>query len=188
MARLKSDISRIANATDKMKGMLDELLELSRIGRITNSPTSALFKELAQKAVDIVAGRLKEKGAKIEIDSTPVYINGDMSRLLEVLENLVDNAAKFSGNQKDFEIVIGTRQDKSETVYFVRDNGIGIKPRFHEKIFGLFDKLNQDAEGTGIGLAIVRRIIEVHGGRIWVESEGEGKGTTFCFTVPEISK
>ncbi len=71
-----------------------------------------------------------------------------------------------------------------KTVCFVRDNGIGIDPAYHEKVFGLFDKLDKQTEGTGIGRALVRRIIEVQGGRIWAESDGEGKGATFCFTCP----
>jgi signal transduction histidine kinase len=70
-------------------------------------------------------------------------------------------------------------------VIFVADNGIGIDPRHHEKVFGLFQKLDARAEGTGVGLALVRRIIEVHGGQVWIESEGRGRGTSVCFTLPE---
>ncbi len=181
--RMNDDIDRIEKAADKMQFLLDELLELSRIGRIVNPPTSVLYKDLAHTAVQSVIGRIKENDAKVEIDTTPVEIKGDISRLLEVMENLVDNAAKFSGDRETAQIVIGTRQEATETIYFVKDNGIGIKPKYHEKIFGLFDKLDQKAEGTGIGLAIVKRVIEIHKGRIWVESKGEGKGTTFCFTI-----
>jgi signal transduction histidine kinase len=66
----------------------------------------------------------------------------------------------------------------------LRDNGIGIEPQYHERVFGLFNKLDAETEGTGVGLALVKRIVQVHGGRIWVESEGPGKGATFCFTLP----
>ena len=83
---------------------------------------------------------------------------------------------------------IGVRHDDAERVYYVRDNGLGIDSQYHEKVFGLFEQLDQKAEGTGVGLAIVKRIVEVHGGRIWVESEGDGKGSTFCFTLPNSSK
>ena len=69
-------------------------------------------------------------------------------------------------------------------IFYVRDNGIGIDPRYHERVFGLFDQLDPKADGTGIGLALARRIIEVHGERIWTESEGPGRGSTFCFTIP----
>ena len=88
------------------------------------------------------------------------------------------------GDEPKPSIEIGERQDGDETVCFVRDNGIGIESKYHKKVFGLFDKLDKSSEGTGIGLALVKRIVEVHGGRIWVESEGAGKGATFCFTIP----
>jgi signal transduction histidine kinase len=85
-------------------------------------------------------------------------------------------------------IEIGTRVNTNETIIFVKDNGMGIDPQFQTKIFGLFDKLNPASEGTGIGLAIIKRIIETNGGKIWVESEGLGKGSTFCFTLPDGRK
>ena len=100
-----------------------------------------------------------------------------------ILTNLIDNAVKHMGKQSEPRIEIGARQDNEETVYYVRDNGVGIVSRYHENVFGLFNKLDHESEGTGIGLAIVRRIVEVHGGRIWVESEGKGKGSIFCFTI-----
>ena len=88
------------------------------------------------------------------------------------------------GERSDPHIEIGQQgEDNGKLIFFVRDNGIGIAPEYHERIFGLFNQLDPKAEGTGIGLALVKRIIEVHGGRIWVESE-EGKGSTFYFTLP----
>jgi signal transduction histidine kinase len=101
-----------------------------------------------------------------------------------VFQNLVENAAKFTGGTPEPRIEIGTRQDGSERIFFVRDNGRGIEPRFLERVFNLFEKLDPAAEGTGVGLALVRRIVEAHGGRAWAESEGLGHGATFCFTLP----
>jgi len=86
------------------------------------------------------------------------------------------------GNQKRPVIEIGYENNTEKAIYFVKDNGIGIKKEFHERVFGLFDKLSSETEGTGIGLALVKRIIEVHGGKIWVESE-QGNGAKFCFTL-----
>jgi two-component system, chemotaxis family, sensor kinase Cph1 len=100
------------------------------------------------------------------------------------VQNLVDNAAKFTGDQIEPRIEIRVRDEEKEQVFFVRDNGQGIDPRYHDKVFGLFDKLDPRSEGTGIGLALVKRVIEVHGGRVWVESAGPGYNATFCFTLP----
>lgn len=97
---------------------------------------------------------------------------------------MVENAIKFMGDQTSPRIKIGSRIDDGETVCYIQDNGKGIDSTYSDKIFGLFEQLNGDNEGTGIGLALVKRIIEYHGGRVWVESEGLGCGSTFCFSIP----
>jgi signal transduction histidine kinase len=104
--------------------------------------------------------------------------------LLQVVQNLADNATKFLGDNPDPRVWIGARTDDGETVLYVKDNGIGLDQSHRDRVFGLFDKLDPGSEGTGVGLAVARRIVEVHGGRIWVESAGPGHGTTFCFTLP----
>ena len=104
---------------------------------------------------------------------------------LKCYRNLLSNAIKFMGDQSEPRIEIGTTDvnEEDKPIFFVRDNGIGIDPEYHERIFGLFNRLDASTEGTGIGLTLVRRIIEVHGGRIWVESQ-PGAGATFLFTLP----
>ena len=119
----------------------------------------------------------------LPLPELPVVL-GDRVRLTEVFQNLIANAVKYMGDQTNPRIEIGSRSDEAEVVCFVRDNGMGIDPRYHEKVFGLFERLDASNEGTGIGLALVKRIIEVHGGRVWVESEGRGQGSTFLFTLP----
>ena len=106
---------------------------------------------------------------------------------MEVVQNLLENAAKFLGDEPSPVVRIGARPggDAAPPVLFVLDHGIGIDPRFHEKVFGLFEKLDARSAGSGVGLALVRRIVEVHGGRAWVESGGRGQGTTVCFTLPQ---
>jgi two-component system sensor kinase FixL len=108
---------------------------------------------------------------------------------VEAVQNLVDNAAKFTTGRADAMVEIGLRGATGAGLeFFVRDNGIGIDPAYHKRIFGLFDKLDPASEGTGVGLTLVKRIIEIHGGHIRVESEGVGKGATFIFTLPSAAK
>jgi signal transduction histidine kinase len=184
--RLTADVQRISDATDKMQRLLNDLLELSRIGRMMNESSTVPFDEILKEAVELVEGRLKEYRVTLRIEENLPAVYGDRPRLVEVLQNLLDNAAKFMGSQPEPQIEIGSVGDvtqRRQSTFFVRDNGIGIAPEHFERIFGLFNKLEPRSEGTGIGLALVKRIIEVHGGRIWVESEA-GQGTTFFFTLP----
>ena len=185
--RIKDDISRIIDATDKMQRLLAELLELSRIGRIKNPSKDILFETVVRDAIEIVTGNIALTGVRVNIASGLPIVHGDQIRLTQALQNLIENAIKFMGKQPEPLIEIGQCKTApgSEAVFFVRDNGIGIAPEFQERIFGLFNKLDPTLEGTGIGLALVKRIIETHGGRIWVESDGLGKGSTFCFTIPD---
>lgn len=180
--RLERDATRIVEATGRMRVLLDDLLELSRVGRVTNPPVEVSFAELAREAADLVRGRLDEGKIDLVVDPTLPSVQVDRARLVEVLQNLLDNAAKFMGTQERPRIEVGWRP-ATPPVFYVRDNGLGIDPRYHQKVFGLFEKLDPAAGGTGIGLALAKRIIEVHGGRIWVESEGADKGAAFCFTL-----
>ena len=175
--------SHIKAATDKMQRLLRELLELSRIGHLGRTPEEVSLTELAHEAAELVAGQLEASGVTLEIDSAMPAVFGDRVRLLEVYQNLLENAAKFTRDQATPRVGIGMRREQGEDLFYVRDNGQGIDPRYHEKVFGLFEQLSPRTEGTGIGLALVKRIVEVHGGRIWVESEGEGQGSTFWFTL-----
>ncbi|NWG05734.1 MAG: GAF domain-containing protein [Chloroflexi bacterium] len=182
--RVKSDMRRIIDATDKMQLLLNELLELSRVGRLRNESVYVPFEELAREAVELVQGRIMKRGIVVQIAPNLPVVHGDRQRLLEVLQNLVDNAAKFMGDQAEPRIEIGqSGEEGGKPVFYVKDNGVGIPSEHYDRIFGLFNKLDVKTEGTGIGLALVKRIVEVHGGRIWVQSEA-GLGSTFFFTLP----
>jgi PAS domain S-box-containing protein len=189
--RLRGDVDRIRTAADKMHRLLEELLELSRIGRMINPSQIVEMNRLVEEALakrreqQDEAGNGSLEGVEIVVEPDLGRVYGDHVRLRAVVENLVSNAAKFMGAQKDPRVDIGLRRDASGSVYFVRDNGIGIEPRYHQKVFGLFSQLVPESEGTGAGLAIVKRIVDFTGGRVWVESEGPGQGSTFCFTLPE---
>jgi len=186
--KVQNDFQRIAGATDKMNELLSDLLELSRIGRIINPPEEINLARLVQDAMDSVEARLRSKQVTVNITSDLPTIYGDRIRLREVFENLIDNAVKYMGDQSNPVIDIGITNEEGRRIIFVKDNGMGIEPIYQSKIFGLFEKLNPTIEGTGIGLALVKRIIETHGGKIWVESDGLGKGSTFYFTIPDNVK
>jgi PAS domain S-box-containing protein len=179
------DIAYIQNAADKMGLLLDELLELSRIGRKEDPKTEISLQHIVQSAVDLVAGRLRQGQVEVKLTGPPVTLYGYEQRLIQLYQNLIDNAAKFMGKQPQPVIEIGSYLEKSKNmvVLFVKDNGIGIDPKYHHKLFGLFEKLDAKSEGTGIGLALIKRITEVHKGVICLDSEGEGKGTSFYFTL-----
>jgi len=142
--------------------------------------------DVAREAAALLRARLEERRVRLEVDPDLPEVYGDRVRLVEVLQNLVENAVKFLGDQATPVVRVGARpgDGSSGPVLFVQDNGIGIEPRFHEKVFGLFDQLDPLVDGTGVGLALVKRIVEVHGGRVWIESAGSGQGTTVCFTLP----
>jgi PAS domain S-box-containing protein len=185
--RLKRDLERIRAATGTMGRLLDELLELSRIGRLMNLPEKVRLTELGKEAVEMLDGSIAAAGVEVKIDPWLPTVEGDRQRLLEVYQNLIDNAVKFMGDQEEPRVEIGQRPDGDGVVLWVRDNGIGIDPRYKERVFQLFERLEPDRfEGTGIGLALVKRIVEVHGGRIWIESDGPGRGTTLCFTLGSV--
>jgi len=187
--RLKGDIERTVAAADSMERLLHELLRLSRIGRVANPAERVPLAFVVRDAALVLRSQLDERGIRLLVDEPLPEVYGDRLRLVEVVQNLIENAVKFHAAEPDRWIRVGARPavDGQPGVYFVADNGIGIEPRHHEKVFGLFEKLDTGAPGTGVGLALVRRIVEVHGGRVWIESAGRGGGTTVCFTLPAPS-
>ncbi len=181
--RVEHDIRRVNSAADKMQRLLNELLELSRAGDATRMTQEQVpLSDLAHEALELIEGLARERGVAVEVETELPVVTGDPMRLLQVYQNLLANAVKYLGDQGSPRIEVGMRPG-GEQVFFVRDNGRGIDPRFHLKVFELFERLEAAEEGSGVGLAVVKRIVELHGGRVWVESEGEGHGSTFCFTL-----
>lgn len=185
---IKKDMSRIDTAADKMLELLQDLLALSRIGRIGGDTEKISMKKIVTDTVQLNSTVLKGIDIVITIDNDLPDVIVDRIRITEVIQNLIENSSKFMGNQASPRIEVGSRSDGHLTVFYVSDNGIGVDPAYHQKIFGLFNQLDPSKEGTGIGLTIVKRIIEFHHGRIWIESDGEGSGSTFCFTIGEFAK
>ncbi|MBX7183952.1 MAG: sensor histidine kinase [Vicinamibacteria bacterium] len=182
--RIRNDAARIMSASGKMRERLDDLLNLARAGRIANPTESISLTALAEEARGLCEGGLAAAGVTLSIEPGMSEVLVDRVRFVEVFQNLIENAIKFTRGRPSPQVEIGVRQDGAQRTFFVKDNGIGIPARFHDRVFGLFDKLDPRTEGSGVGLAVVRRIVEVHGGRVWIESDGEGHGTTICFTLP----
>ncbi len=159
------------------------------MGIQANPSEDVAFGDLVRDALSQLAGQVAERGVEIEVAARLPAVTGDRARLLEAVRHLLGNAVKYLGDQPAPRIEVGVRneatRDGESPVFCVGDNGMGIDPRYHEKVFGLFERLEPEAsEGTGIGLALVKRIVEVHDGKVWVESEGLGKGSTFCVSLP----
>ncbi len=185
--RIKSGIKRISAAATKMQALLNDLLELSRVGRIMNKPEDVPFDEIVNEAMDHLHGQLEKLDVIVELQTGFPVVHGDRVRLVEVVQNLIENALKYPAPKKKSRVEIGTdgNDQNGYPVFYVRDNGIGIEEQYHDRIFGLFNKLDVQTEGTGIGLSLVKRIVEVHNGHIWVKSEKDD-GATFYFSLPTL--
>lgn len=182
--RIAKDLQFMRSAGDKMEGLLDDLLEMSRVGRVVSEPVTASYADLAAEAVALVAGGIAERGVAVQIEPADIALRGDRARLVEIWQNAVENAVKFMGGQPAPLIRIGVEHGERGVVFFVSDNGAGFDPRYREKIFGLFERLDPAVEGTGLGLALIKRIVEFYGGVITADSDGPGRGATIRFTLP----
>jgi len=188
LENVRTNITRIKSAADKMSNLLNNLLELSRVGRFTNPFVKVSMAKIVKETLDNLTGIIQPRQIKIIMPEIMPEISADIQRMMEVWQNLIENSVKFMGDQPKPVIEIGYTALHKETEFFIRDNGIGIDSKYHETIFGLFNKLDNKTDGTGFGLALVKRIIEVHGGTVSVESQGIGHGTTFRFSLPIIKR
>lgn len=180
---VEGDLAHINKAVDHMLALLGDVLELSRIGNIQLKRTRLDLNELAREAVLLVESSLQKHGVKVRIMPGLPIVAGDKTRVMEVFQNLLDNAAKYTGDEDCTVTVSTTYGDDDIPIIRITDQGMGIDPKYHDNVFGLFNQLDPSQNGTGVGLTIVKRVIEMHGGRIWVESAGAAMGTTFCFTL-----
>jgi light-regulated signal transduction histidine kinase (bacteriophytochrome) len=166
-----------------MQQLISDLLAYSRVTTRGEAFGEVNCEDITDKALANLEVAITESGAAITRDSLP-EVNGDRTQLLQLFQNLIGNAIKFHGD-KPPRVHVSCGREKDEWIFSVKDNGIGIDPKYGESIFVIFKRLHGRDEypGTGIGLAICRKVIERHGGRIWVESE-PGSGATFYFTIP----
>ena len=179
----KRYLTRIRANVRQMEILIDDLLELSRIGRIAGAFEDVPSAEIIRDVLDVLGPQLKKRGIKVNVQRGLPVIHCEKTRIYQVFENLIQNSIKYMGDAESPVIEVGCKKTDGFHEFYVRDNGIGIDPQYHQKIFQIFQRLKEaDAKGTGIGLAIVERIAEFHGGSVRVESE-KGKGATFWFTV-----
>ncbi|MBI4810677.1 MAG: PAS domain S-box protein [Ignavibacteriales bacterium] len=182
----KEYLDSIVGATTRMKGLIDDLLLLSRISRPSESFKAFPAKNILDEVKTDIEFTIKQKGVEFIIPENLPIVFGNETQLKIVFRNLIGNAIKFNSNPKPKVEVGFQNTENNYYLFFIQDNGIGIDKEFHEKIFIIFQRLHrrEEYEGSGAGLAIVKKIIEIHQGKIWVESE-LGKGSTFFFTIPK---
>ncbi|HYG82568.1 MAG TPA: ATP-binding protein, partial [Pyrinomonadaceae bacterium] len=168
--------------TQKMGTLIDDLLAFSRLGRKELARTPIDMREIARSAFEELGP--PARAATLRVSDIPTAV-GDSAMVRQVFANLLSNALKFAGKDGGAVIEVGGHDGGGENTYFVRDNGVGFDMEYADKLFGVFQRLhsNEEFEGTGVGLAIVQRIVQRHGGRVWAEGE-PGAGATFYFTLP----
>jgi signal transduction histidine kinase len=173
---------------EKGERYLEQIQANARRMEIFSSFEDISSLEIAKNVRLRLQPQLKEKGIKLAVSDNLPAICCDGERISQVFENLLVNAIKFAGDTKNPKVEIGYEDKRDVHQFYVKDNGIGIDPECHQEIFGMFHRLKEirDQEGTGIGLAIVERIVKSHGGKVWVESE-KGKGATFYFILPKVA-
>ena len=180
---VESEIARLHSTADRMRELVADLLDLSRAGHATGPAEALSLGEVAREVLAQLPGH-GDNGVEIEVAPNLPRVSANRGQLMEVLQNLLDNAVKFRRPGRELRVEVGAAAQGDRVVCHVRDNGIGVKETHHQRIFGLFTRLDQSRDGTGVGLALVRRIVEESGGSVWVESAGEGQGSTFYFTLP----
>jgi len=177
-------LERIRANVAHMNTLVTELLELSRIGRVVGPEEEIDVGALLREIEKGLALKLEQEGVEFIVQQPLPAVRGDRGRIRQVFANLIENAVKFRSPERGLRIEVGCEEERGFYRLHVRDNGIGISPQYQEQIFEPFRQLDKGIEGVGMGLALVKRIVEHHGGRLWMESE-LGKGSTFYFTIPD---
>ncbi len=185
---LKSYIGKSISAANRMRELIQNLLNYSQLGKIEVNENRVLVDDVVNEALQNLRTSVEGSRAQITIENEVEFIEGDRVQLVQLLQNLLSNALKFTSKDTP-KIKIRCYREKDHVKFSVTDNGIGIATKDLDKVFQIFRRLNteKDYPGTGIGLAICKKIVDRHGGRIWPESE-PGKGTTFYFTLKEEAK
>ena len=175
----------ITSNTKLMAALIDDLLALSRVGRHEIRKASVNLTAMVNRVFEQLKSQNPERDVQYIIKNLPPA-HGDASLVNQVIMNLLTNAFKYTKRRKTAVIEVGGMCEENETIYYLKDNGIGFDERYADKLFGVFQRLQSgdEYEGTGVGLAIVKRIIQRHGGRVWAEGKVDG-GATFFFALPK---
>ncbi|MDX9977235.1 MAG: HAMP domain-containing sensor histidine kinase [Candidatus Cloacimonadales bacterium] len=173
------DLEKVIFSADKMSALIDDLLEVSRAGRPVSDLAIIDMKDIVREVIKIMQINLSNKNAEVSFDENMPNVYGDERRIKQLYQNILENAIKYS--KPDQAPLINIGYNDSLQAFFVKDNGIGIKKELGNRVFDVFQKMSPMSEGSGIGLSIVKRIIESHKGKIWYESSDNG--TTFYFTL-----
>ncbi len=184
MERVQEDFRLLESGVRRMQQFLNRTLEYSRAGQLVKQTKNVSFGEIVEEVITEFAEQVSSIGATVSLAEKFPRVYADRTRIRQVLTNLIQNSINYRDKTRPLKIEIGYRLSEDKAVFFVRDNGLGIDASETEKVFALFYRGTADGEGSGAGLAIVKRIIEAHGGRIWVESQ-LGKGTTMCLALPQ---
>lgn len=176
----------ITSSVERMNALIRDLLAYSRVNNVDAAPMNPVnLNQLLEWALGNLRVKILESRAVIDAQQLPI-VRGDQVQLVQVFQNLIDNAIKYAGGNQPV-VRISAESTGGDWRIAVRDNGVGIDPQHHLQIFGIFKRLHgREVSGTGIGLALARRVVERHGGRIWVESSG-GQGSAFIFTLPGVA-
>ena len=184
LAKFKEYIGYIRTTTQAMNSLIHDITEIARLGKIENKIERLNAYDVIDQARSLVLGKLQNHNTELAVAEDLPDIYGDRNRIIQVFENLIDNAIKYIGAQTSPQISIDSKGNGSETLFRVSDNGAGIEPSLMPKLFAPFERFDTNVKGTGLGLYMIQKIIESHHGKIWAESDGKGKGTTFIFSLP----
>lgn len=178
-------LNNISDSAQKMGQLIDDILAFSKLGRQTISAGDFNLKNLFREVYNQLIQDVEETKITLTIEELPV-VNGDYNLFKQVVQNLLSNAIKYSSKKEESKVQVGKLQNDETEIFFVKDNGAGFDMKYYDKLFGVFQRLHRDDEfeGTGVGLALTKRILERHNGRIWAESI-LNEGTTFFFTINE---
>ena len=182
---VEDSLDRINRATEHMGQLIEDLLQFSRIGRVKNTVERIDMDQLVAEVVDRFRPQLEERPIRISVEPDLPPMQADREAVFRVFDNLISNAFKYGQGTADTKIQIGSTTVGDEIRFFVKDNGPGIAAEYQKQIFGLFQRLDTTREGTGIGLAVVAKTMQVHQGRAWVES-APGQGATFWLAFPQL--